>query len=66
MVSSSFHLLLRILLSFPSPYYYAIGLKLYLGLGVTGPHVPAGYPTSSTLDTWYHPFNLLLPGYHRL
>lgn len=49
-VSGSFNSLAGVLFNFPSRYSYAIGLHTYLGLGVDGPHVPAQYPVSSTLE----------------
>lgn len=55
MVSGSFHLLLRILFSFRSPYLFAIGLGLYLGFALIGGGLSTPYPRSGTLDTRYHP-----------
>ncbi len=48
MVSGSFHPLLRVLFSFPSRYWYAIGLGEYLGLGVPVPHLPVAFPSHGT------------------
>lgn len=37
-----------VLFSFRSPYYFTIGLKLYLVLEVDVSQIPAGYPTHGT------------------
>ena len=66
MVSGSFNLRLRILFIFPSPYLCAIGLEVYLGLGVTGSRIPNGSSTIGTLDTRYQPSSVLLRDYHPL
>ena len=50
LVSESFNSLLGVLFNFPSLYSYAIGLDEYLGLDVNVTHIPARYPTNSTLD----------------
>ena len=64
--SGFFHLLLRILFSFPSPYYYAIGLKLCLELGVNISRIQTGNSTSPTLDTCHYLLHLPLRDYHPL
>ena len=43
--------LLRVLFSFPSRYYCAIGLGTYLALGVDDPRLPARIPTRGTQVT---------------
>jgi hypothetical protein len=50
-VSESFHTLLRVLFSFPSLYWYAIGLILYLMLEVDASQIPVSYPRNGTQDT---------------
>ncbi len=65
-VSGSFHLLLRMLFSFRSPYLFAIGLGLYLGLAVIARRLSTPYPRSGTPDTRYHPSSLPLRGSHPL
>lgn len=39
-----------VLFSFPSRYYYAIGFRTYLELGVSVSHIHARYPTRTTLE----------------
>ncbi len=64
LVSGSFNSLSRVLFNFPSPYYCAIGLRLYLVLDVNATQIPPTYPSRGTQDTWYPPFFLRLRGYH--
>ena len=66
LISGSFHPLLWELFSFTSRYYFAIGLEEYLELGVFDSHLPTGYSTNRTRDTWHIPFYLRLRGYHPL
>ena len=40
-----------LLFSFRSRYYFAIGFKVYLALGVDDPRIPARIPTRGTQDT---------------
>ena len=49
-VSDLFTFLLRILFNVPSRYQYTIGLELYLGLEVSGPHIHAQFPINATLE----------------
>ena len=51
LVSGSLHLPSRVLFNFQSPYYCAIGLGTYLGLGVCASHIHTRFPTHATLDT---------------
>ena len=51
LVSGSFQLPLRILFSFHSRYYCAIGFEKYLELEVCAPHIHTRYPTHATQDT---------------
>lgn len=41
---------LGILFSIPSRYYYAIGLDMYLELGVDASHIHRQYPMPATLE----------------
>ena len=50
LVSGSFHPPIGVLFSFPSRYFYAIGLKMYLELGVDASHIQAQYPMDPTQD----------------
>lgn len=52
--------------SFPSQYYCAIGLWECLGLGLDASRIPAPNPRSRTLDTRHYPFQLPVPGCHRV
>ena len=51
LVSGSFHSSSEVLFSFPSRYYYAIGLGKYLGLEVDGSQLHAGFPTHAILES---------------
>ena len=51
LVSGSFHPPLGVLFSFPSRYYCAIGLGLYLELEVYASFIHTRYPTHATRDT---------------
>lgn len=66
MVSSSFHLAFAMLFSFLSPYYFAIGLSLYLELDVNATQIPTPELRSGTQDTWNPTSFFPLPDYHRL
>ena len=57
---------LRVLFSFRSRYYCAIGLESYLELEVYAPQIHARYPTHVTLDTQKSSTGLPLQGYHPL
>ena len=47
----SFNSLLRVLFNIPSRYSFAIGLKTYLVLGLSAPHIHASFPGDTTQDT---------------
>lgn len=66
LVSRSFDLPSRVLFSFHSRYYCAIGLETYLGLGVSVPRIHARYLTRGTLDTQNLLFGLFVRVYHPL
>ena len=66
LVSRTFDLPSRVLFSFHSRYYCAIGLETYLGLEISVPRIHARYPTRATLDTQNLPLNLLVRDYHPL
>ncbi len=66
MVSGSFHLLLWILFTFYSRYYFAIGLQECLALDVNATHLQTGYPTRPTLETLTQLLKLRLRGHHPL
>jgi hypothetical protein len=66
LVSRSFDLPSRVLFSFHSRYYCAIGLETYLGLEVSVPRIHARYPTRGTLDTRNLLLSLLVRDYHPL
>lgn len=66
LVSRSFDLPSRVLFSFHSRYYCAIGLETYLGLGVSVSRIHARYLTRGTLDTQNHLFGLFVRVYHPL
>lgn len=66
LVSSSFHLAFAILFSFLSPYYFTIGLCLYLELDVNATRLPTPKSRNGTQDTWNPPSLLPLLGYHHL
>lgn len=61
LVSGSFNPPLGVLFSFPSRYYFTIGLNTYLELGVDASLFPEGYPTHST-QVLYKFFILTLTG----
>lgn len=50
LVSGSFHPPIGVLFSFPSRYFYAIGLEVYLELGVDASHIQAQYPMDPTQE----------------
>lgn len=66
LVSSSFHLLLWILVSVPSPYFFAIGFELYLELDLDETRILAGNSTNHTLEAGHILSCLPLRGYHTL
>ena len=55
MVSGSLHFPSRVLCSFHSRYYCAIGLKTCLGFEVGAPDLHARFPTHATQKTRHHP-----------
>jgi hypothetical protein len=55
-----------VLFSFPSQYYFAIGLKTCLELPVNAWRFHAPFPRNVTLDTRNRTFFVLLLGYHHL
>ena len=66
LVSGSLHLPSRVLFSFHSRYYCAIGLGSCLGLEGDAPHIRARFPTHATLDTSNRPSRLPLRVCHPL
>ncbi len=64
LVSGSLHLPSRVLCSFRSRYYCAIGLGSYLGLEAHVSHLRARFPTHGTLDPPNRPPRIPLRGYH--
>ena len=54
----SFNLPLRVLFSFRSHYYYAIGLETYLGLEANASQIHAWYPTHTPPDILKSPYSL--------
>ncbi len=57
LVSGSFHSPSGLLFSFPSRYFFAIGLELYLGLDVYATRIPTRITTHGTQDTFPHSFS---------
>lgn len=45
-----FHTPTGVLFSFPSRYFFAIGLKMYLELGVDASQIQTRYPTDPTQE----------------
>ena len=67
LVSSTFHVLSRMLFIFPSRYYYAIGLGIYLNLAIRVRHLHTALPGRATRDPRSSgPSRLRLRGYHPL
>ena len=62
LVSRSFDLPSRVLFSFHSRYYCAIGLETYLELEMNVSQLRTRYPTRVTLDTRHSSFRLVLTG----
>ena len=50
LVSGTFHPPIGVLFSFPSRYFYSIGLETYLELGVDASHIQTRYPTDPTRE----------------
>ena len=50
LVSGTFHPPIGVLFSFPSRYFYSIGLETYLELGVDASHIQTRYPTDPTQE----------------
>ena len=66
LVSGSFHPPIGVLFSFPSRYFFAIGLEMYLELGVDASHIQTRYPTDPTQDKSQNLQHIYLRGYHPL
>ena len=54
LVSGTFHPPIGVLFSFPSRYFYSIGLETYLELGVDASHIHAQYPMDTTQEKIIH------------
>ena len=54
LVSGTFHPPIGVLFSFPSRYFYSIGLETYLELGVDASHIQTRYPTDPTREHYKH------------
>ena len=54
LVSGTFHPPIGVLFSFPSRYFYSIGLETYLELGVDASHIQTRYPTDPTQEKNIH------------
>ena len=52
LVSGTFHPPIGVLFSFPSRYFYSIGLETYLELGVDASHIQTRYPTDPTREQY--------------
>ena len=50
LVSGTFHPPIGVLFSFPSRYFYSIGLETYLELGVDASQIHTRYPTDTTRE----------------
>ena len=62
LVSGSFNLPSRVLFSFHSRYYCAIGLETYLELETNVSQLHARYPTHVTQELWHSSFRLVRTG----
>ena len=66
LVSGTFHPPIGVLFSFPSRYFYSIGLETYLELGVDASHIQTRYPTDPTREQYKNFNRKYLRDYHPL
>ena len=66
LVSGTFHPPIGVLFSFPSRYFYSIGLETYLELGVDASHIQTRYPTDPTREHYTNFNEIYLRDYHPL
>ena len=66
LVSGTFHPPIGVLFSFPSRYFYSIGLETYLELGVDASHIHTRYPTDTTREHYKNFNRIYLRDYHPL
>lgn len=66
LVSGTFHPPIGVLFSFPSRYFYSIGLETYLELGVDASHIHTRYPTDTTREHYKNFNRTYLRDYHPL
>ena len=66
LVSGTFHPPIGVLFSFPSRYFYSIGLETYLELGVDASHIQTRYPTDPTREHYKNFNEIHLRDYHPL